>query len=316
MAAFLKKQPDTPRRRQQPSVADNSRTAAPSSLDDQSALFRRNRTLTGSISSKIGSAGESRSNLKSARVQAHELADQRRQIGGVLLVIMAVVILTAVLLWQFTADVVIATPGISRKIDTVKYQQAIQDYYGQNPFERLRFAANQQRMTDYVKSVTPEVEKITVNGNAGFASSKLSVAMRKPIAGWKIDNTQYYVDGQGVSFVTNYFSPPTVQIVDQSGVQLEPGAAIASNRFLGYVGRTVALAANDNHMVEQVIIPAGTTREIDLRIKGVNSPVKLLIDRPVGEQVEDMTRALAYFSAKGEQPAFIDVRVAGKAYYK
>lgn len=308
-----KKQSDAPRRRQQMSP---SAQAPQSSLDEQSALFRRNRTLTGSVSSRIGAAGESQSNLKSARVQAHELADQRRRIAGILLVIVAVAGLLAVLLWQFTAHVVLATPGVSSKIDTAKYDKAIQDYYGQHPFERLRFATNQQRLTDYVRSVTPEVEKVSVTGSAGFASSRLSVVMRRPIAGWKIDTTQYYVDGQGVSFVTNYFGSPAVQIVDQSGVRLEAGTAIASNRFLGYVGRTVATAGQNGLVVEQVIIPAGTTREINLRIKDVNSLIKLLIDRPVGQQIEDLVRALSYFKAKGQQPEYIDVRVSNKAYYK
>ena len=308
-----KKQSDAPRRRQQ--MSSNAHVPQPS-LDEQSALFRRNRTLTGSMSSRIGSAGEQQGNLKSARVQAHELADQRRQIAGVLFVVVAVVSLLAVLVWQFTAHVVIATPGVGSTVDTAKYDKAIQEYYGQNPFERLRFAVNQQRLTDFVRATAPEVKNVTIAGGAGFATSKVSIAMREPIAGWKMDRTQYYVDGQGVSFITNYFDSPAVQIVDQSGVRLEAGTAIASNRFLGYVGRTVATAAKNGLIVEQVIIPLGTTRQIDLRIKGVNSTVKLLIDRPVGQQVEDLVHALAYFKTKGQQPEYIDVRVSNKAYYK
>lgn len=314
MAFSSKKQPDTPRRRQQMSNTIQAQQQPP--LDEQSALFRRNRTLTGSISSRVGAAGELQSNLKSARVQAHELADQRRRIGGILAVIVAMALFLAVLLWQFTANVVIATPGIDHAIDTVKYEKAIQDYYGQHPFERLRFATNQERLTEYLHSVTSEVKTVTVTGAAGFASSKVSIVMREPIAGWKIDTTQYYVDGQGVSFVTNYFSSPTVQIVDQSGVRLEAGTAVASNRFLGYVGRTVATAAKSGLVVEQVIIPAGTTREIDLRVQGVSSSIKLLIDRPVGQQIEDLVRAIDYFKSKGQQPAYIDVRVSNKVYYK
>ena len=296
-------------------MSSNAHVPQPS-LDEQSALFRRNRTLTGSMSSRIGSAGEQQGNLKSARVQAHELADQRRQIAGVLFVVVAAVSLLAVLVWQFTAHVVIATPGVGSTVETAKYDKAIQEYYGQNPFERLRFAVNQQRLTDFVRATAPEVKNVTIAGGAGFATSKVSIAMREPIAGWKMDRTQYYVDGQGVSFITNYFDSPAVQIVDQSGVRLEAGTAIASNRFLGYVGRTVATAAKNGLIVEQVIIPLGTTRQIDLRIKGVNSTVKLLIDRPVGQQVEDLVHALAYFKAKGQQPEYIDVRVSNKAYYK
>lgn len=315
MAFSTKKQSDAPRRRQQTSSATQ---ATQPSLDEQSALFRRNRTLTGSVSSRIGAAGEQQSNLKSARVRAHELTDQRRRIAGVLVVIVAVGGLLAVLLWQFTARVAIEVPNVGRSVavDTAKYDTVIQEYYGLHPFERLRFATNEERLTSYVQATTPEVKSVALDGSVGFTESKVVITMRQPVAGWKIDTAQYYVDGQGVSFTTNYFGSPSVQIVDQSGVRLEAGTAIASNRFLGYVGRTVSTAAQQGLIVEQVIIPVGTTREIDLRIRGVSSYIKLLIDRPVGRQIEDLTRALAYLKSKGQEPTYIDVRVSNKAFYK
>lgn len=314
MGFSTKKQSDAPRRRQQPS---STHTEQPS-LDEQSALFRRNRTLTGSVSSRIGAAGEQQSNLKSARVRAHELADQRRRIAGVLLVIVLVGGLLAVLLWQFTARVVIEVSNVNQSttISTTQYDDAIQEYYGLHPFERLRFATNEQRLTDYVRATTPEVKNVELDGSDGFTVSKIIITMRQPVAGWKIDTSQYYVDGQGVSFTTNYFASPSVQIIDQSGVRLEAGTAIASNRFLGYVGRTVSTAAQQGLTVEQVIIPLGTTRGIDLRIKGVAPYVKLLIDRPIGQQIEDLTRTLAYLKSKAIEPSYIDVRVSNKAFYK
>jgi hypothetical protein len=40
------------------------------------------------------------------------------------------------------------------------------------------------------------------------------------------------------------------------------------------------------------------------------------VDRPAGEQAEDAMRAIKYLQSKGMTPAYIDVRVGGKAYYK
>ena len=284
-------------------------------MNDQQ-LFKSNRTLTGSASSRVvGAANETGSHLKSSRVHVHELANHRRRIGGSLLVVSAVALFLSVMLWQFTASISINTPGIS-SIPTPKYVAAIQDYYGQRPFERFRFAVNERQLTEHVQRTLPEVERIDIGGATGFSESAATVVMRKPIAGWKIGTTQYYVDANGASFTTNHHPSPLVQIIDESGVDLQLGQTIASNRFLGYVGRTVALTNAQQYKVTQVTIPANTTRQIELQIEGVGYPALLLIDRPVGEQVEDMVRSIRYFQQREQNPEYIDVRVSGKAFYR
>lgn len=314
MKLFSSKQPDLPRRRQNTSESSGASEHHPT-LDSGSEIFRRNRTLTGSLSSNVWSAAnESSSHLKSARVQAHELTEHRRRLGGILLVAALAVGMLFFLLWQFTATIRIVTPGLQQPITVAPYESAIQKYYGQHPFERFRFAVNQEQLTKFVQQTLPEVQAVALS-SGGFTHATVHLTVRQPVAGWKIGSGQYYVDAQGVSFTRNYYPAPAVQIIDHSGVPLESGKAIASNRFLSYVGRTVALSADHAITVEQVVIPAGTTRQLEIHLRGMPYPVKLVIDRPVGEQVEDMARAIAYFKAKRHTPQYIDVRVSGKAFY-
>jgi len=91
---------------------------------------------------------------------------------------------------------------------------------------------------------------------------------------------------------------------------------VASNRFLGFVGRIVALSKSSGYTVTQAVLPVGTTRQLEIRLKDVVPIVRLSIDRPAGEQVEDMSRTLGYFIGRGEAPAYVDVRVSGKAFYR
>lgn len=311
MSVFRKKTSSTelPRRRQ----TDMSKSA--STLEQQSALFMRNRTLTGSASSRVSSATEAQGALKSSRVQAHELVDHRRRLGGILLIVILAAVVVAILIAQLTARVTVSV-GLNRPVDTTIYEQAVQGYLTAHPFERLRFALNMGGLTEYLREKLPEVYTVTGITADGLGASHVDLQLRTPIVSWKMGDKQYYVDAHGVSFSRNYSASPAVQIVDESGVQLAAGSAVASNSFLSYVGRTVALAAQSHLTVEQVVIPLGTTREIELHIKGYSYPIKLSIDRPVGEQVEDMVRAMNYFTQKGETPAYIDVRVGGKAYYR
>ena len=82
------------------------------------------------------------------------------------------------------------------------------------------------------------------------------------------------------------------------------------------MGRAVGLSKTEGYNVQQVIIPSGTTREVELRVEGVDYPIKLSVDRSAGEQAEDMARVIKYLKDKNIKPEYIDVRVSGKAFYR
>lgn len=277
--------------------------------------FRRNRTLTGSVSSHVASVNETSADMKSPRVHAHELTQKRRHIGALFFGVFIVALFLFGLISQFTAKVEVASADASSSLDE-SYHEAIQSYLTSHPAERLRFLLNIDQLTQHLHSKTPEVAMVKSVSWAGFGASKFQVAMRSPIAGWTIQNKQQYVDSSGIVFLRNYFPAPVVQIVDNSGAQVQTGQTVASNRFLGFVGRVVGLAGDKGITVTQVIIPAGTTRQVELRLDGASFPVKLSIDRSAGEQVEDMTRALAWFKGQGKTPQYIDVRISGRAFYQ
>jgi len=140
--------------------------------------------------------------------------------------------------------------------------------------------------------------------------------MRTPIAGWSMNGKQQYVDSSGVSFGRNYYPAPSVQIVDNSGIQVAAGQAVASNSFLGFVGQIVGLAKTRGYTTTQVVIPSATTRQIELKLKDIAYPVKFSVDRPAGEQVEDMTNAIEWMKRHNLTPQYVDVRISGRAFYR
>jgi hypothetical protein len=245
----------------------------------------------------------------------HELARQRRHITGILALVLLGVAVLSGLVFQFTAQAVVRTSDITQSLTPV-YREAVDEYLARQPIERLRFMLRSDAFNEYVQSAAPEVASIRVDGFAGMGKSLYIVEMRRPIAGWSIRGTQQYVDATGTSFARNHYTKPQVQIVDNSGIQVEAGQAVASNQFLGFVGRVVGLANAQQYTVTQVIIPQGTTRQIELRIKDVSYAVKLSIDRPAGEQIEDMSRAITWLHKRGITPQYLDVRVSGRAYYQ
>ena len=307
MNLFNKKQSNIPRRR----LAEHDMQTSASDV------FRRNRTMT--VATLNHSDGtNNKTDLESPRAHAHHLATKRRKVLNILILVLVSIALLWALVSHFTAAVTVSVSDvtISKSIDVSRYGKAIQDYLNVNPIGRLSFLLDQPALTAYVSSKLPEVENITQKNITSIGETNFIVTMRVPVAGWRINGKQYYVDLKGIPFEFNYFSEPTVQIVDNSGVSLQAGAAVVSNRLLSFVGRVVSLAKTSGYTVSQAILPADTTRELEVRLKDNNFLIKLSIDRPAGEQVEDMSRAVQYFISHGQTPDYIDVRVSGKAFYK
>lgn len=309
MSLLKKKKFNIPRRRL---ANDNIRVSNPSNI------FQRNRTLIGSTSNRLDNLNI-KSGLESPRSHIHHLTTKRRKFFGILIVVITAIVFLWVLINNFTATVIVSTSSnvtMSKSVDISRYEKAIQDYLDNNPINRFKFLVNNAELTSYISSILPEVESVTQKNMIKIGETNFVVMMRTPVAGWAINNKQYYVDAMGVPFEQNYFSSPTVQIVDNSGVSLQTGQVSVSKRFLGFVGLIVSLAKINGYMVTQAILPANTTRELEIKLSGINLSVKLSIDRPAGEQIEDMSRAIQYFTSRNQTPSYIDVRVSGKAFFK
>jgi cell division septal protein FtsQ len=294
---------DAPRRRQS---ADFVRTPASMDVGNQ---FRRNQTLSG--------IKRAESEPVSERARMHHLARRRRHVGAILTLVFAIIIVLGALLSQFTGKVVVAgsSAALTHAIQPAPYEKAINDYLAIHPVERLRFALNEDALSTYVSSVLPEVSHVKITSTDSIVQSNFTLTLRKPVAGWQINDHQYYVDDSGVVFQNNYYDTPGVQIVDQSGVSPEQGTIVASARLLSFVGKIVAYAGQGSYTVTQASLPAGTTRELDIKLKDAQPFIKLSIDRGAGEQVEDMIRSLTYLQSLGKTAQYIDVRVSGRTVY-
>lgn len=304
---------DAPRRRMNDEDASRQRQAD----DPGKNIFRRNRTIVGSASASVSSASELQTDhLRSPRAHIHHLSTHRRRLGSILMIVITGAALLIWLLYEFTAGVSVSSTDSGVVIEPERYQKAVISYMQSHPLERLRPLLNDEQLNAYVQRQVPEVRQIHATGASGFATSHFDVSFRQPVASWLIGTRQYYVDKDGESFGVNYFGSPAVKIIDKSGVPQDAGTTVASSRFLQFAGRVVTLAGAKNMIVEEVVIPAGSTRQIEIKIQGHPYPIKLSLDRSVGEQVEDMQRAVAYMDNKQLTPQYIDVRVSGKAFYR
>lgn len=296
------KKPQQPRRRTE-KIADEP-------TQDLGSQFRRNQTLSDRRASHPDQV--------SGRGQIHALTSQRRRLGGLFFLILIIVVILALVITQFTARASITTSSkpITLTIDAPSYEKAIDEYYAIHPVERLRFLLNEKALTEYVGQKYPEIAQVRLSSIIDVVGAGFTLQFREPVAGWQINGRQYYVDAQGVVFQKNYYAPPSVQIVDESGASPEQGTTVASSRLLGFVGRVVSMAGERSYAVSSVTLPVGTTRQLDVRLDGVGGYVRFTIDRGVAEQVEDMVKAIDYLKQTNQAVEYIDVRIEGKAIYR
>jgi len=316
MGFMTKKQRPVPRRR----LVDDEETRKNrvDALGTKNRFtFRRNRTLTGSLSSEVSSVNEHHAELKSTRVHAHHLRRHRKHAGLALLGAIAAAAGLAFLVYQSISTVEL-TSAVAKPVDQQLYASKIIDYLNKHPGERFRFALNTQALTTYLQTHdAPEVLSVSSDSSyAGFGKSSLNLRFREPVVVWQTGGNRLYVDSNGVAFTRNYFGEPGVQVVDQTGIQATNNQVLVSNRFLGFIGLVVGRMSTYGYKVSDIILPAGTTRQVEVKCAGIAYPIKFSIDRAVGEQAEDATRAVTYLASHGIRVSYLDVRVSNRAFYQ
>lgn len=285
---------------------------------NESLTFRRSRTLTGSSSEHVRTVSEDRAQIRSPRLKEHELRSHRRRLGGYLFGVVLLIGIILLLLSQFIGVVSVnvnSSQPLMKASDTIHYGQLINDYFAARPVERFRFALNGEALRDYMQEKAPEVATISFD-TTGLATANADIRFRVPVVAWQLPSGRSYVDGDGHSFTENYYNEPSVTVKDDSGIDPTSGAII-SDRFLQFMGRVIALS-NDSGVVRitGATIPRNTTREIDFNLEGRGYVVRTQLGRDPASQATDIINAVKYMDSKGIQPAYIDVRVAGKAAYR
>ena len=291
-----------------------------SSEADQSYAFRRSRTITGSAATNVRAAGEDRGQLRSPRLHEHSLRKHRRKLSAYLLLS----VLAAGVLWYVISSYIgntinvgtSTTQPVSHSLDAAKYQDLAKRYLAERPFERFEFALNEEEFSRFMSTEAPEVSAATLTAGESLGSGQLSVRLREPVASWTIKGKQYFVDTDGLAFTTNYFAVPAVVVTDKSGINADAGV-IASTKLLRFIGRVVTLVNKSGlPPVEAVTLPAGSTREVDFKLKDREYSIKAHLDRDPAGQATDIINAVKYVDSKGIAPKYLDVRVSSKAYYR
>jgi hypothetical protein len=278
----------------------------------QNGTFRRSRTISNRPheDNAMGALSE--------RHHTHRLVGIRRRVYGMLVPLFLICLTLWLLVANFAARVSIGVTNttLTENVNTQNYALLVNDYLDSHPWARLSFLIDDGELKRFAQSRAPHIENIAFKTTAGIGEAVFAVKFREPVAGWTLGGGKYYVDSSGISFETNYFAEPPVMVVDENDTILTQGSQVVSDKFLSFVGHVVAEAKQAGYTVSNAKIPLNTTRQLVISLNETPTSVKLSVDRSVGEQIEDMSRALVYLDQNNIAPSYIDVRVENKAYYQ
>ena len=258
------------------------------------------------------------------RRRAHELSHLKRQLLALSIIFISLLSATTFLMSQYTSRVKVSLDVADINSNTItQYEQYVNQYYNQNTIERFSFFLDPHKLLAFIQSNFPEVERLVSIEQKGIftAETTLHLSTRIPVAKWTISDQDYFVDGVGKAFTTNYHDDPAVHITDENHLNIKLGeTTIASNRFLEFVGRLVSDLHSQGLSVSRAVIPVGMSREFDVVVEGYSYRFKLSIDRSPAEQAEDIKRILKHFDLNPRQVSsgveYIDIRTVGKAFYR
>lgn len=167
---------------------------------------------------------------------------------------------------------------------------------------------------DRLKEEDPALKDVAVK-RKGLHELVVTATLKQPSLGWNTGNQVYVLDRDGtvIGTVTGTTAFPVV--VDGSNVPVQSGQRVVSAHFVEFVQQMVPALAAAGIGVTRLDIKDTT---LDLSAQ-TNKGYKLLFDtaRGADEEVADLAAVQRLLVTQKKTPAeYIDLRIAGKAYYK
>lgn len=110
-------------------------------------------------------------------------------------------------------------------------------------------------------------------------------------------------------------SEPEVKYAIQAEIVDENAGGQISARVKEYIAFLEQDFQDLGYKVTRVTLPTDKRRTLYVDLEGIKSYFKVNIDRGTAVTAEDAVKMIKRLEESGETPGYVDVRVAGKAYY-
>ncbi len=287
------------------------------------SAFRLNNPVISRSQKEMAERQQSVTQRQFERKKAKTRSRQKRRV----LIVTALIGLLLLFIRMIITASNITTDDFIHLTDEQKqaYQKSLNEAYQNNSVARQAWLLDKSATTKDFLAEHPEVASAQLTtSNPVRASLEAKLTFRVPVFKWRgASKTEQFVDNHGVLFSLN-LDPRVdlsklINIEDESGTVLDQGTSVLTDRLMQFAGGLhlkLPPLYGPQATIGRVVVPAAT-REVQAQIAGQPYLIRFSSERDLDEQIGELDKLLNYMRSKNITPSvYIDLRVAGKAFYK
>lgn len=184
---------------------------------------------------------------------------------------------------------------------------------------RTKLTLDERGIISVLKKQFPEIDVIKIEVPILSQVSTLRLNIATPTFNFSSNNNLYVVGSNGVvAGLSSQLAGASLlpSVIDQSGFEAAPGKQVLGTEAIAFINTVLAQCQRAGVKVQSLTLPAAA-QELDLRAQNQPYFVKFYLGGDALNQAGQYLAAKHKFDSEGSQPEqYLDVRVAGKIYYK
>ena len=246
------------------------------------------------------------------------------------LVFIAAGLLVLVLIWSVTfvgSSVRIAMPTTGAKSlpllhTQAEYQAAATKLLNSSTTNHNKLTIDSGGIEQQLKRQYPELKLVAVSLPLFGATPTVTIVPSMPAALLQtVSSGSFVLDSSGfaVADAADIKGVDLPIIADQSGIAVARGNRVLPSSSMDFIDKITRQLAEKQITIESFILPKGSAHEIDVRIVGASYYGKFSSVKPdtYDQQIGDYLALRGYLESKRIMPSeYVDVRLAGRAYFK
>ncbi len=184
---------------------------------------------------------------------------------------------------------------------------------------KSKLTLDKRGIADSLKRKFPEIDNVVIDLSLFSQKPTIKLSIAAPTFNLSSGGSLYVVGANGVVVATSASLPGAAKLpslIDQSGFAAAPGKQVLGSQAISFINSLLAQAKQASVKVQSLTLPASPS-ELDLRAEGASYLVKFDLSGDVLIQAGQYLAAKHKFDSEGSPPSqYLDVRVAGKIYYK
>ena len=184
---------------------------------------------------------------------------------------------------------------------------------------KTKLTLDKRGIADSLRRKFPEIANVRIDLSLFSQKPTIKLNIAAPTFNLSSGGSLYVVGANGVVATTSSSLPgpgKLPSLIDQSGFVAAPGKQVLGSQAISFINSLLAQCKQAGVKVQSLTLPPSPS-ELDLRTEGAAYFVKFDLNGDLLIQAGQYLAAKHKFDNEGSPPShYLDVRVAGKIYYK